>query len=161
MFRPGVVVALVSEDRRRGVLVELGCATHVAARKPPFLALARSIARAQLSTGVGVSWRHTRLDNGSVEEACRALGRTLGEEIRVRDVEHVGAPLEVLAAADGRDEDACLGAIVGVRLGRGPDDPALLDAAARAVVERKLRRGWRDVSPRSRGTSIGPQRRSS
>ena len=126
-IRTGIVVAAASEDRRQGVFLELGCVSEVVQRKPPFIALARETAQKLLAL-------RPQLD---VDDACRQLGRKLGETIRLRRCQHVSpSPHESLAAAHGDG----IAALVG---GTGAD-VELLDLAARAVVERRTHRGWRD-----------------
>lgn len=125
--RTGIVVAAASEERRQGVLLELGCVSEVVQRKPPFVALARETAQTLLALR----------PRSEVDDACRQLGRKLGETIRLRRWDHVSPPPhESLAAAHGDG----IAALVG---GTGAD-VGLLDLAARAVVERKTHRGWRD-----------------
>lgn len=82
----GVVVAAVTADSKRGVIVEVNIQTDFAARNPDFLAFAEKAAQAALAAKPGSDLGAEAFPGGSgtVEETRAALVGKLGENITVR-----------------------------------------------------------------------------
>lgn len=113
----GVVVAAVSADGKRGVIVEVNIQTDFAARNPDFIAFADQVAQAALGAKPGADLGSEKFPGGSasVEETRAALVGKLGENITVRRWEslsvdgagkvqsyvHLGGKIGVLLAVRG------------------------------------------------------------
>jgi elongation factor Ts len=82
----GVVVAAVTPDSKRGVIVEVNIQTDFAARNPDFLAFADKVSQAALKAKPGSDLGAEAFPGGSgtVEETRAALVGKLGENISVR-----------------------------------------------------------------------------
>ncbi len=82
----GAVVAAVTPDNKRGVIVEVNIQTDFAARNPDFLAFAEKTAQAALAAKPGTDLGAEKFPGGSatVEETRAALVGKLGENITVR-----------------------------------------------------------------------------
>lgn len=82
----GVVVAAVTPDGKRGVIVEVNIQTDFAARNAEFLAFADKVAQAALSAKPGSDLGAEAFPGGggTVEETRAALVGKLGENITVR-----------------------------------------------------------------------------
>lgn len=87
----GIVVAALSDDRRRGVLLEVNCETDFVAKNEGFVAFARRAADLALGgAGEGVeALMAAPFDGATVEDARRALVAKLGENINVRRLRRV------------------------------------------------------------------------
>lgn len=83
----GIIVALVSSDKKHGLLMEVNCETDFVARADDFIHFAKASAAKMLSekadnleTAVNL-----KLDSGeTIEETRRALVSKLGENIQIR-----------------------------------------------------------------------------
>jgi elongation factor Ts len=82
----GVVVAAVTPDAKRGVIVEVNIQTDFAARNPDFLAFADGVSKAALAAKPGSDLGAEKFPGGSssIEETRAALVGKLGENITVR-----------------------------------------------------------------------------
>jgi elongation factor Ts len=82
----GVVTALVAQDGKSGVLVEVNIQTDFAARNADFLDFASKVATAALAAKSGADLGAEKFPGGSatVEETRQALVGKLGENITVR-----------------------------------------------------------------------------
>ena len=82
----GVVVAAVTPDAKRGVIVEVNIQTDFAARNPDFLAFAEKVTEAALKAKSGAELGAEPFPGGSatIEETRAALVGKLGENITVR-----------------------------------------------------------------------------
>ena len=82
----GVVVAAVTPDSKRGVIVEVNIQTDFAARNPDFLAFADGVSKAALAAKPGSDLGAEKFPGGSatIEETRAALVGKLGENITVR-----------------------------------------------------------------------------
>ncbi len=87
----GVVTALVSQDGKAGVLVEVNIQTDFAARNAEFVDFANKVAQAALGAKTGADLGAEKFPGGSatVEETRAALVGKLGENITVRRWERV------------------------------------------------------------------------
>lgn len=125
--REGVVVASVSEDKKRGVIAEVNSETDFVARNETFVQFAQDIAHAALTTNPSSheEFLMTKMANGATisEEVGAQTGR-LGEKLEARRFEmisveegfvtayiHPGAKLGVLVAISGGD--AATGSVIG------------------------------------------------
>lgn len=125
--REGVIVATVSNDKKRGVIAEVNSETDFVARNETFVQFAQDIAAAAL-TGSPSSHEEflmTKMANGATisEEVGAQTGR-LGEKLEARRFEmlsvdsgfvtsyiHPGAKLGVLVAISGGDANEANSAI--------------------------------------------------
>ncbi|MEY1661473.1 translation elongation factor Ts [Isoalcanivorax beigongshangi] len=83
----GAVIALVSDDRKRGVLLEVNSETDFVARDSNFLDFAQAAAAAALAAGESDAAKIGELamaDGTTVEAARQALVQKIGENIQVR-----------------------------------------------------------------------------
>jgi len=82
----GLVAALISDDGKTGVIVEVNIQTDFAARNAEFLAFADSVAKAALGAKPGSDLGKEAFPggSGSVEDTRAALVGKLGENITVR-----------------------------------------------------------------------------
>ena len=82
----GVVIAAVTPDAKRGVIVEVNIQTDFAARNPEFLDFASKVSQAALGAKPGSDLGAEKLPGGSatIEETRAALVGKLGENITVR-----------------------------------------------------------------------------
>jgi elongation factor Ts len=120
--REGVVVAAVSDDRKRGVIAEVNSETDFVARNETFIQFAQDIAAAALTSNPSTheDFLLTKMANGATisEEVGAQTGR-LGEKLEARRFEmisiengtvtsyiHPGAKLGVLVAISNASGDA-------------------------------------------------------
>jgi elongation factor Ts len=120
--REGVVVASVSEDKKRGVIAEVNSETDFVARNETFVQFAQDIAAAALTSNPSSheEFLMTKMANGATisEEVGAQTGR-LGEKLEARRFEmisveegfvtayiHPGAKLGVLVAISGGTAEA-------------------------------------------------------
>jgi elongation factor Ts len=125
--REGVVVAAVSDDKKRGVIAEVNSETDFVARNESFVQFAQDIASATLTTNPSSheEFLMTKMANGATisEEVGAQTGR-LGEKLEARRFEmvsleegfvtayiHPGAKLGVLVAISGGTAET--GAVIG------------------------------------------------
>lgn len=82
----GVVIAAVTPDSKRGVIVEVNIQTDFAARNTDFLAFAEKVAQAALAAKPGSDLSSEKFPGGSatIEETRAALVGKLGENVTVR-----------------------------------------------------------------------------
>jgi len=114
----GVVTALVSQDGKSGVLVEVNIQTDFAARNAEFVDFANKVTQAALAAKTGADLGAEKFPGGSatVEETRAALVGKLGENITVRrwDRVTVDGPGKVHAYVHLGGK---VGVILGARLG--------------------------------------------
>jgi elongation factor Ts len=125
--REGVVVAAVSDDKKRGVIAEVNSETDFVARNETFVQFAQDIAAAALTSNPSSheEFLMTKMANGATisEEVGAQTGR-LGEKLEARRFEmvtveegfvtayiHPGAKLGVLVAISGGE--ASKGSVIG------------------------------------------------
>ena len=132
--REGVIVAAVSEDKKRGVIAEVNSETDFVARNETFVQFAQDIAAAALSSNPASheEFLMTKLANGATisEEVGAQTGR-LGEKLEARRFEmisveegfvtayiHPGAKLGVLVAISGgaADNGATIGRDIAMQI---------------------------------------------
>jgi elongation factor Ts len=132
--REGVIVAAVSEDKKRGVIAEVNSETDFVARNETFVQFAQDIAAAALSSNPASheEFLMTKLANGATisEEVGAQTGR-LGEKLEARRFEmisveegfvtayiHPGAKLGVLVAISGgaADKGATIGRDIAMQI---------------------------------------------
>jgi elongation factor Ts len=132
----GLVAAVVSDDKKTGVLVELNAETDFVARNEGFQKTLLSFAEAALQTDGtkdGLLAASATEGDGTVADQITRLIATIGENMSLRRVEKIEAPAGVVtsyihsAAADG------LGRI-GVLVALNGDDVAKLEDAGRKVA---------------------------
>ncbi len=93
--KEGVVIALVSDDRTRGVVVRLSCETDFVAKNDDFVALTRRIAQLALDRFPADKQALLALDfDGiTVEEKVAEQTGVIGEKLDLSDYEHLEAAL--------------------------------------------------------------------
>lgn len=83
----GIVIALVSNDKKDAILLEVNCETDFVARDSNFIQFAQTTAQKALSSHASTleSVLNLKLENGeTVDEARHALVAKIGENIQVR-----------------------------------------------------------------------------
>jgi elongation factor Ts len=125
----GLVTALLEDNGRRGVLVEVDCETDFVARTDDFQSLVRQVARAVLDAGHGATEAWLRDANGPVAALVAAAIARIGENITV--------PRAVYFETDGLlGHYIHLGGRIGVLVDlRGGSDAALGSDAARTLLK--------------------------
>jgi len=125
----GLVTALIQDDGRRGVLVEVDCETDFVARTDDFQALARDVARAVFDAGHEATEAWLRDAEGPVAALVTAAIAKIGENITV--------PRAVYFETDGiLGHYIHLGGKIGVLVElRGESDAALRSDAARTLLK--------------------------
>ncbi len=114
----GVIGIAVSDDGKRGVMVEVNSETDFVARDDNFLAFVNAVVQAALDTGATEieQLNEASLGEQSVESARQALIQKIGENIQVRRIVPVvsegpvgayvhGGKIGVLVAMRGGDQD--------------------------------------------------------
>lgn len=125
----GLVTALLQDDGRRGVLVEVDCETDFVARTDDFQALVRDVARAVLDAGHGATGAWLGDPNGPVAALVAAAIAKIGENITV--------PRAVYFETDGvLGHYIHLGGRIGVLVDlRGGPDAVLRSDAVRTLLK--------------------------
>lgn len=90
----GVIALVVSEDAKKGLLLELNCETDFVAKGDEFQSFADTVARAVLENELTEVEKINALvvDGQSVEESRRAIVSKVGENISLRRVALIRAP---------------------------------------------------------------------
>ncbi|MBU2824969.1 translation elongation factor Ts, partial [Acidithiobacillus ferrooxidans] len=83
----GVIVTALSEDQKRGVVLEVNCETDFVAKNEDFLALAKDCAGQALAQGLKDA--EALLADAGVEERRKGLVSKLGENISLRRLQHL------------------------------------------------------------------------
>jgi len=132
----GLVAAVVSEDKKTGILVELNAETDFVARNEGFQKAISSFAKAALSTDGtkdGLLAAPATEGEGTIGDQITRLIATIGENMSLRRVEKLESPEGVVtsyihgAAAEGLGRIGVLVALKG-------SDTEKLDEAARKVA---------------------------
>ncbi len=132
----GLVAAIVSEDKKTGVLIELNAETDFVARNEGFQKTLSSFAKAALATDgtkEGLLAAPATEGDGTIADQITRLIATIGENMSLRRVEKLESPAGVVtsyihgAAADGLGRIGVLVALKG-------DDVEKLDDAGRKVA---------------------------
>ncbi len=132
----GLVAAIVSEDKKTGVLIELNAETDFVARNEGFQKTLSGFAKAALATDgtkEGLLAAPATEGDGTIADQITRLIATIGENMSLRRVEKLESPAGVVtsyihgAAADGLGRIGVLVALKG-------DDVEKLDDAGRKVA---------------------------
>ena len=115
----GVVIALTSEDGKRGVAVNLGCETDFVAKNEDFIAFAQSIAEVALANFPATKEELLTLDLGGITVGEKVIEQTgvIGEKIEVSKYEtlegelvvpyiHMGYKMGILLSLNQNNEAA-------------------------------------------------------
>lgn len=137
----GMVVAAVSADGTRGVIVEVNCETDFVAKADDFVKFAGELAQAALAKSpktvddvLGLP-----ISGGSVDDVRRALVAKLGENISVRR-------FHLLSSEGGKVGMYLHGTRIGVLVGvKGGDESLAKDIAMHVAASKPVALGPNDV----------------
>jgi elongation factor Ts len=130
----GIIIGLLSNDKKQGILIEVNCQTDFVARDHNFLAFAQTVAEKALETKS--SQVETLLEQKinateTIEEARRGLIAKIGENIQVRRLSYLQSNQQLISYVhNGR-----IGAIVDLE---GGDDHLGKDIAMHIVASNPL-----------------------
>lgn len=90
----GVILGLISPDKKQGLLIEVNCQTDFVARDNSFLKFAQSVAEKALESKTSdpeslLTQKLTPTE--TIDEARRALVATIGENIQIRRLSYIQA----------------------------------------------------------------------
>jgi elongation factor Ts len=92
--KEGVVIAEISDDHKKGVLVCLSCETDFVAKNEDFVSFARSVTRLALKQDIDSleALQHAQLDGENVSDKINDLVGKIGEKITLSRYERLEAP---------------------------------------------------------------------
>ncbi|MCB0552814.1 MAG: elongation factor Ts [Phaeodactylibacter sp.] len=126
----GVVLALVSDDHKRGVIVKLSCETDFVAKNEDFVKLTEKIARIALE-------KFPDNVEGLLAESLEG-GVTIGEKV-TEQVGVIGEKIELAAYEHLEAAQVCpyihMGNKAGVLIGLNQDNPAFYDAGRDVAMQ--------------------------
>lgn len=88
----GAVIAAVSEDNKKGVIVALGCETDFVGKNEDFIQLANQLANQALNYSNKEDFLNSEFDGMSVEEKMIEQTGVIGEKITIVEFSAVEAP---------------------------------------------------------------------
>ena len=93
--KEGVVIALVNDDKNKGVVVKLSCETDFVAKNESFVKLATDIAEAALKSFPASKDDLLALDFGGISVGDKITEQVgvIGEKVELADYAHLEAPL--------------------------------------------------------------------
>jgi len=138
----GTVVAALSADAARGVIIEVNCETDFVAKADDFIKFAGELAQVALAKSPATvdEVMSLPLSGGSVDEVRRALIAKLGENIAVRR-------FQVMNNQGGKVGMYLHGSRIGVLVGvKGGDESLAKDVAMHVAASKPVALGPNDVS---------------
>lgn len=88
----GAVIAAVSEDNKKGVIVALGCETDFVAKNDDFVKLAHQFANHALGFSDKAAFLASELDGQTVEEKLTEQTGVIGEKLEISTFQTIEAP---------------------------------------------------------------------